>query len=146
MRAAELPQLKKRVTQEQVQRYARASGDFNPIHVDAAYAATTPYGRPIAHGMLLFAFLAEMMAAAFGQSWLQGGKLQVRLRAPAFPGDTVTTYGTLKDQQEAGDTLRLEYLVGLRNQQGEELASGEAAVVVPSPARQAPPPQGRRHE
>ena len=146
MRATELPQLKKHVPRERVRQYAEASGDFNPLHLDPVYAATTSYGRPIAHGMLLFGFLMEMMAAAFGPAWLQGGKIRVRFRAPTFPGDTVTTYGALKDQHEAGETLRLEYLVGLRNQQGEEVVSGEAEVSVPSPAREAPPSQGRRHE
>ncbi len=128
----ELPQLQKRVTQEQVERYARASGDFNPIHVDPQYAAaTTSYTRNIAHGMLVMAFLAEMMAAAFLDAWLQGGTLRVRFRAPVYPGDTVTTFGALKSQHAAGESAHLEYLVGCRNQHGEEVFAGEATVDVP---------------
>ncbi len=130
---AELPQLQKRVTQEQVERYARASGDFNPLHLDPQYAAaTTSYGRNIAHGMLVMAFISEMMAAAFLDAWLSGGKLQARFRAPVYPGDTVTTFGALKSQHEAGESVHLEYIVGCRNQDGEEVVAGEAAVDVPA--------------
>ncbi|MSQ41409.1 MAG: hypothetical protein EXR55_07155 [Dehalococcoidia bacterium] len=128
----ELPQLQKRVTQEQVERYAQASGDFNPLHTDPEYAAaTTSYGRNIAHGMLVMAFLSEMMAAAFLDAWLSGGKLQARFRAPVYPGDTVTTFGAIKSQREAGETVHLEYIVGCRNQDGGEVVTGEATVDVP---------------
>ena len=51
-----------RVTQEQLARYAEASGDYNPLHLDPAFAAGTPYGRPIAHGMLVLAFVSELLA------------------------------------------------------------------------------------
>ena len=134
MRASTLPELKKQMTKERIRKYAEVSEDFNPLHLDPAFAATTPYGRPIAHGMLFFGFLTDMMAAAFGPAWPQGGRIRVRFRAPVFPGDTVTTYGTLKAQHETDKGLRLEYLVGLRNQHGEEVASGEAEVVVPTGA------------
>lgn len=39
-------------TQEQVEKFAELTGDNNPLHLDAEYAATTPFKRPIIHGML----------------------------------------------------------------------------------------------
>ena len=80
----------KHITQEKINLYAEASGDFNPIHVDESFAAKTPVGGTIAHGMLSLAYVSEMMASTFGQSWLSGGKLQARFREPARPGDTLT--------------------------------------------------------
>ena len=44
-------------TQRQFDEYARLSGDDNPIHVDAAFAAGTRFGRTVAHGMFLFSVL-----------------------------------------------------------------------------------------
>ncbi|WP_025763072.1 MaoC family dehydratase [Dyadobacter tibetensis] len=41
-----------RFTQEQVVQFAILTGDDNPLHLDAGYAATTPFKRPIIHGML----------------------------------------------------------------------------------------------
>ena len=47
-----LPSVVKHVTQRDINLYAEVSGDFNPIHVDEAFAAQTPLGGTIAHGML----------------------------------------------------------------------------------------------
>ena len=81
------------ITQEQLQRYADASGDHNPLHLDPEFAAKTQFGGTIAHGMLVLAFVSEMLTAAFGQAWLDSGRLKVRFRAPARPGDTVEATG-----------------------------------------------------
>jgi acyl dehydratase len=83
MTAPEVRQLTKEVTQPQIDAYAAASGDHNPIHVDEAFARATPLGGTIAHGMLVLAFISEMMTAAFGRAWLDSGRLDVRFRAPA---------------------------------------------------------------
>jgi 3-hydroxybutyryl-CoA dehydratase len=129
--------LSRRVTQEGIQRYAEASGDYNPLHVDEEYARTTPFGGTIAHGMLVLAYLSEMMAAAFGHDWLAGGRLKVRFRAPARPGDTLTARAEprrarLPDGQarQVSDDSVFEYGIECCNQRGEALVSGTAEVVV----------------
>jgi 3-hydroxybutyryl-CoA dehydratase len=114
----------KLLTQEQITRYADASGDHNPIHVDEAFARATPFGGTIAHGMLVLAFISEMMAAACGRAWLTSGRLRVRFRAPARPGDTVTA--SAQPQTERDNTII--YTVECRNQQGDVLISGTAEV------------------
>jgi hypothetical protein len=53
-----LPALTKTVTQGQVSAYADAARDWNPIHLDAAFAATTQFGTRIAHGMLGLGFMS----------------------------------------------------------------------------------------
>ena len=123
-----LPELRKAVTQEQINRYAEASGDFNPIHLDAQFAAASSFGRIVAHGMLVLAFLSEMMTTAFGTAWLQSGQLKVRFRAPAYPGDAVTTFGQVTKLTDQEGSRRAVCAVGCRNQQGEELITGEASV------------------
>ena len=133
----EVPPLSRRITQEGIRRYAEASGDYNPIHVDEEYARATPFGGTIAHGMLVLAYLSEMMAAAFGEDWLAGGRLKVRFRAPARPGDTLTAraeprQARLPDgqaRQVSGDRV-FEYGIECCNQRGETLVSGTAGVVV----------------
>ncbi len=120
----ELPSLVKQVTQEKIDRYALAGGDGNPLHTDPEFAAGTQFGGTIAHGLLLLAYLSEMMTAAFGPAWLSGGRLKVRFRAPARPGDTVTAWGSVTRRQ-AGRTV---CLVECRNQGGDVLVAGEAEV------------------
>jgi 3-hydroxybutyryl-CoA dehydratase len=90
---ADLTPVVKEITQEKVNRYAQAGGDGNPLHTDPEFAARTMFGGTIAHGMLLLAYLSEMMTAAFGRAWLSGGRLKVRFKAPARPGDTVSAAG-----------------------------------------------------
>jgi len=125
---AELPSLAKTLSQEKIDRYARASGDFNPIHVDPAFAAQTPFGGTIAHGMLLLAYLSEMLTAAFGQAWLSGGRLKVRFKGAARSGETVAIGGHVQRVQEGHERRRLWCDVGCLNQQGEVLVAGQAEV------------------
>jgi len=120
----ELPPVTKVLTQEKINRYAEAGGDRNPLHVDSAFAATTQFGGTIAHGMLVLAYISEMMTAAFGQRWLASGRLKVRFRGAARQGDTVTASGRVL-RTEGGSTL---CGVACRNQDGETLISGEAEV------------------
>jgi len=126
-----LPNLEKHVTQEQIERYAQASGDFNPIHIDREFAATTSFGGTIAHGMLVLAFLSEMMTMAFQGEWLESGRLKVRFKAPVFPGDVVTTSGQVKSLRERGNATYANCTVACHNQRGEEVIAGEAWVRVP---------------
>ena len=121
---SELPTLVKEVTQEKVNRYADASGDHNPLHVDPEFAATTQFEGTIAHGMLVLAYLSEMLTAAFGQRWLDSGRLKIRFRAPARPGDTITSTGTVTRVDRENVSCNIE----CKNQTGEVLISGQAEV------------------
>ncbi len=131
MSAPDVAPVVKRLSQEQLVRYADASGDRNPIHLDEAFARATPFGGTIAHGMLVLASISEMMAAAFGEAWLAQGKLRVRFRAPARPGDTITASARPQAARQgatARDGAALIYAVECRNQDDELLISGTAEV------------------
>ena len=126
-----LPPVKKAITQEQLGRYARASGDHNPLHLDARFAAATQFGGIITHGMLTLAFVSEMMAAAFGRPWLESGSLKVRFKGAARPGDEVETWGRVDRQTQEEGRRRVVCSVGVRNgKTGEEIISGTATVLV----------------
>ena len=112
------------VTQERINAYADASGDHNPIHVDPMFAAATPFGCTIAHGMLVLALIGEMMRAAFGEEWSTSGKLKVRFKAPTRPGDTVTASAACTKRSTDG----AEYAVQCASQTGEILIEGRASV------------------
>lgn len=125
-----LPEIRKDITQENINLYAQASGDFNPIHVDEDFASKTPVGGTIAHGMLILAYVSQMLTAAFGRNWLVGGKLDVRFRAPARKGDTVILSGRIdKIEQNEAQTL-ITCGVLCQNQDGESVITGEASLGV----------------
>jgi len=125
-----LPEIKRNITQENINLYAEASGDFNPIHVDENYARQTPLGVTIAHGMLILAYVSQMMTAAFGQSWLARGKLSVRFRNPARRGDTITVGGKVDrlEHNEAQTIVNCD--IFCHNQNGEPVVTGEASLGV----------------
>jgi 3-hydroxybutyryl-CoA dehydratase len=118
------------VTQERIEAYANASGDFNPIHIDAEFAKNTQFGQRIAHGMLVLAFVSEMLAANFPATWHRGGRLKVRFRNPVFPGETVSVFGEVAGVSGSGPDTVLELKIGCRKPDGSEAISGEASVPV----------------
>ncbi len=120
----------KHITQEKINLYAEASGDFNPIHVDEAFAARTPLGGTIAHGMLSLAYVSEMMTSAFGRSWVSGGKLRARFKEAARPGDTLTISGKIDCVEQKDNVSYANCTFECRNQKGETIVVGEAAVKV----------------
>ena len=123
-----LPSVVKQITQKDINRYAEASGDFNPIHIDKSFAAKTPLGGTIAHGMLILAYVSEMMTGAFGESWVEGGKLSVRFKAPARPGDTITTSGKIDSIEHKEGVAYVNCSVESCNQKGETVITGGAVV------------------
>jgi acyl dehydratase len=54
-----------RFTQAQVNIFAEVTGDFNPVHIDADYAATTMFGKPIVHGFLTGAVFSKVFGTEF---------------------------------------------------------------------------------
>ena len=118
--------LTREITQERIDAYAAASGDHNPIHVDPAFAAATPFGGTIAHGMLVLALVGELLYREHGEAWSAGGRLKVRFKAPTRPGAAVTASATLVRE---ADGVR-EYEVSCTDVSGETLVEGRAAVPV----------------
>lgn len=71
--------------------YAALSKDCNPLHLDADFAAATPFGRPIAHGAMALDLLLNAIEATIGQPGGEG--LTVRFTAPVFVGERITAGG-----------------------------------------------------
>jgi 3-hydroxybutyryl-CoA dehydratase len=123
-----IPEMRKPVVQADIQRYAQASGDFNPIHIDEEFARKTPLGGTIAHGMLILAYASQMMTEAFGKSWLTGGRFNIRFKAPARPGDVILVQAKVKTLQNEKEQTIVSCDVLCANQKGETVITGEAIV------------------
>jgi len=96
------------VTRERVHAYASASGDYNPIHLDPEFAATTPFGGPIAHGMLLLSYFSRLLSDRFGRAWVETGQLEARFRAPALVGASISVHGIVRSVTTGQDGEQLE--------------------------------------
>ena len=121
-----LTPLTRTVPQEQIDAYAEASGDFNPIHVDADFALSVGLPGAIAHGLLSMGILAEALS-----SWAGGTdrvrSLEVRFSKPLVAGGTITCTGTVVAVDDAEGIATLE--VEAASDRGERvLTNGRATV------------------
>lgn len=91
----QLPEITRTATSASSVRYAGASGDFNPLHYDPAFAAeVSPTGAPIAHGMYSMG-LASTVLTAFAGGPEQVIELQVRFPRAWPLGESATFSGTV---------------------------------------------------
>ncbi len=79
------------ITEADVVAFAGLSGDFNPLHTDAAFAASTPFGERIAHGMLVMAIATGMAnwTGIFEGTTIALMEQLIRYRGAVKFGDTV---------------------------------------------------------
>ncbi len=124
-------QLVRRVAESDIVSFAEISGDHNPVHLDAAYAATTPFKTTIAHGMLTAAYIS----AIFGTTMPGPGCIYVsqtlNFRAPVRPGDEVVTTVRIADLMAAKRRVRFDCVCTVG---GKTVLEGEAILMVPGRA------------
>lgn len=127
----ELPALKKPpVTRLQLSKYAAASGDFNPSHVDEDIAREGGMKGVFAHGMLGMGFVSQLLT-----DWLQDRPLRMfsaRAVILVRPGDSLECFGKVVRKWVEGDDNLIEIEVGARNQRGDMTHSGRAIAALPT--------------
>jgi acyl dehydratase len=131
------PLVKPPITQEQLNRYADASGDHNPIHLDEEAAHRVGLDSVIAHGMLSMAFLGQFINSHIADvpgAYIE--QLQARFVNMVRLGDTIACHGTVKERTSTGDgsggtgTL-VTIECWAQNQKGDKVTTGEAIVSFP---------------
>jgi HAD superfamily hydrolase (TIGR01459 family) len=108
--------------------FAKVSGDYNPIHVDEEFAATTVFKSRIAHGMLSGAYISALMASRLPGKGSVYLSQTLRFLRPVRIGDDVTVRIEVVelDEKKAHATLKTTCRLG------RKLAvDGEATVMVP---------------
>lgn len=113
-----LPVLEKNVTVEQIQHYAQASGDRNPIHLDETFARSAGLPGVIAHGMLTMAFANQLVTDWLGDRSLLK-LLQGRFAGMVLPGDQLTCSGTVASKDDGRRRVTINLVV--TNQRGERV-------------------------
>jgi acyl dehydratase len=127
-----LPALVKQVTIDQIQRYAQASGDRNPIHLDESFARAAGLPGVIAHGMLTMAFANQMLTDWLGDRSLLK-RFQGRFSGMVLPGDELTCSGTVASKDE--ESRRVVINVAVTNQRGEKVFTKAVAEAAFPPQR-----------
>ncbi len=129
----------KRVEERDIQLFAAVSGDVNPVHLDAGYAAGTPFGERIAHGMLTGALVSAALATQLPGPGTIYLSQSLRFRLPVRIGDEVTVELEVTDKQDRRKTVTLDCKV--YNQDRKLVASGTADVIAPGEKLSLPRPE-----
>lgn len=136
------------ITEADIVNFAGLSGDFNPIHIDHEFARTTPFRRPIAHGLLVFS-----IASGLGVSFPMMRTLAVlslrewHFREPIFIGDTIRARSQILEKEVRGRGRRgtitwhrqIINQVGKVVQEGVTITLVEGRRSIPSAGEEAPP-------
>lgn len=119
----------KTVTETDIYTFAGISGDFNPAHVNAAYASNTPFKKRIAHGMLSASFISNVIGTQLpGEGSIYIGQT-LKFVHPVFIGDTVTAQVEVKELIPERNRVILRTVC--YNQDNELLLDGEATIMPP---------------
>ena len=130
-------QFRRVLLQQDFDRFAKLTGDDNPIHCDPALAAKSHFGATVAHGMLLYACLCKALAELLPGPGAVQLEQSLMFPHPTFVGDPISV--SLVVESSAGGVLDIATVVTKPGGDGNPLASatGKARVV---PAGEALPP------
>jgi acyl dehydratase len=125
------------ITEADIVNFAGVSGDYNPMHTDAVYAATTPFGQRVAHGALVFSIATGLL---YRLRFLEGTVLAFRsidewkFSQPVLIGDSLYCEIEVVEVKEARRLGGGQVTVSVKviNQDGKTVQKGNLTVIVAS--------------
>lgn len=108
-----------------VDAFAHLCGDLNPLHMDESFAARTPFGRRVVHGLFTGALVSTAHTELTGPGFAYVGQ-ELRFLGPVFIGDTITVDLSVVGKKPAKRILTLDTTV--RNQHGVCVLAGLSAL------------------
>ena len=118
--------LTRTITEAHIVSYAGITGDMNPLHVDAEYAAQSMFGQRIAHGMLVAGLISAVLGTELpGPNSIYLGQ-DLKFMAPVMIGDTIKVVVTVTDKRDEKRIIKLRTAV--YNQRGEMVVDGNAVM------------------
>jgi 3-hydroxybutyryl-CoA dehydratase len=124
LKIGESAQISKTITESAIELFAKATGDFNPIHLDQSYAEKTKVKGRIAHGLLSVGLLSSILGnilPGHGTIYLSH---EVKFIAPVRIGDTITA--KVEVIELVPEKNRAKFRTTCTNQDGKEVVEGIA--------------------
>jgi acyl dehydratase len=115
-------------TQEQVNDFCRISGDFNPLHWDEAFAATTPFKKPIIHGALIASVFSKVMGMDFPGSGSVYLKQVSAFKRPLYVGQLYRAFFQVVSINDQKHTAEISTQV-FELERGKIMVDGIASVM-----------------
>ncbi len=129
LRVGDFAEFSKTISESDIYLYAGITGDFNPAHIDEAYASKTFFKTRIAHGMLLGGFISAILGCRLPGPGTIYIRQELSFRKPVHIGDTVTARVEIVEIIAEKNQARLK--TTCVNQEGMLLVDGEATVSPP---------------
>jgi acyl dehydratase len=114
-------------SQKEVDQFAKVTGDKNPVHTDAAYAATTMFKRPIMHGMLGAALFSKVFGTLFPGEGTIYLKQSLNFLKPMYADTAYEAVFTVKEIIWEKNRAIVETVI--KDGDGKICTSGEATVL-----------------
>lgn len=115
-------------TQDEVNRFAEVTGDKNPVHLDAVYATSTMFKRPIMHGMLSASLFSKVFGTLFPGEGTIYLKQSLSFLKPMYVDTTYEAVFTVKEIIKDKNRATVETLIKDKAS-GNVCTSGEATVM-----------------
>lgn len=117
------------VTESEVSQFAQLTGDYNPLHTDAEFGKTTPFGQNIAHGLLGLSMAVGLIArlGVIEGTIIAFLDLNWRFQKPIMFGDTIHVLARVKEarvSKSKNDRGVVVLDVTVHNQRGEDVMQG----------------------
>jgi len=122
-------QISKTITEKDINDFARVTGDFNPLHLDQAYAEKTIFKGRIAHGLLSVGLLSTVLGNILPGHGTLYLSQEIKFLAPVRIGDTITA--KVEVLELISEKNRAKFRTTCMNQDGKEVADGAAWVMPP---------------
>jgi len=119
--------LSKTVTEHDIYTFAGVTMDFNPVHVDAEFAAKTMFKERIAHGMLSAGFISAVLGTVLPGANTIYLSQELNFLKPVKIGDTVTA--TVEVIEKIEEKNRVILRTTVTNQRGELVVDGKAKML-----------------
>lgn len=116
------------ITAEDVRAFADITGDDNPLHVDAEYAATTRFEKPIVHGVFLAGIISKVLGRDFPGHGSVAVSITCKFLRPVPVGSTVTAEVKVAEKIEKRRHIRMKVFVYI---DGRIALGGEATLIPP---------------
>ena len=120
--------LRHTITLEDIQAFAKLTGDYNPLHLDADFAQETSFKKPVVYGMLSASFISTIIGMKIPGPGALWTSQTLEFLRQVFVGDTLSVVATVKQISLAANSLVLDIVI--TNQDDQQVLKGEATVQV----------------
>lgn len=119
----------RRFTEADVQQFADLTGDHNPVHLDAEFAASTQFKAQIVHGMLVGSLFTGILGEDLPGSGAIYMSQNLSFKAPVYLNQEITARVEVTQIREGKGIVSLDTYV--TDQAGKVLVKGDAVLFVP---------------